>query len=85
MLYFEVLGERNMTTLKVTTVGNSTGLVLPKEILSRLRVQKGDLLYVLETPNGIELTPYDPTFGAQLEAAEDVMRADRDVLKKLAE
>ena len=73
-----------MIRLKVTTVGNSTGLVLPKEILQRLRIEKGDVLYVLETPNGIELTPYDPEFGAQIEAAEQVMRDDRDVLKKLA-
>jgi putative addiction module antidote len=74
-----------MSTLKLTTVGNSAGVVLPKEILQRLRVDKGDLLYVLETPNGIELTPYDPEFAAQMEAAERVMREDRDVLKKLAE
>lgn len=74
-----------MTTLKLTTVGNSTGIVLPKEILERLRVGKGDTLYVLETPNGIELTPYDPEFAAQMEAAERVMREDRDALRKLAE
>ena len=67
------------------TVGNSTGVVLPKEVLHRLRVDKGDLLYVLETPNGIELTPYNPEFAAQMEVAERVMREDRDVLKKLAE
>ena len=60
-------------------------MVLPKEILTRLRVQKGDVLYVLETPNGIELTPYDPAFATQLETAEQVMREDRDVLKKLGE
>jgi putative addiction module antidote len=74
-----------VTTLKITTVGNSTGVVLPKEILQRLRVDKGDILYVLETPNGIELTPYNPEFAAQMEIAERVMREDRDVLKKLAE
>jgi putative addiction module antidote len=74
-----------MTTLKITTVGNSTGLVLPKEILQRLRIKKGDILYVLETPNGIELTPYNPEFGAQIDAAEKVMREDRDVLKKLGQ
>jgi putative addiction module antidote len=74
-----------MTTLRITTVGNSTGVVLPKEILQRLRVDKGDTLYVLETPNGIELIPYDPEFAAQMEVAERVMREDRDVLKKLAE
>lgn len=74
-----------MKTLKVTTIGNSTGVVLPKEILQRLRVEKGDSLYVLETPHGIELVPYDPDFAAQAEVAERVMREDRDVLKKLAE
>lgn len=74
-----------MIKLKVTTVGNSTGLVLPKEILERLRITKGAFLYAIETPNGIELTPYDPEFGAQMDAAEQIMREDRDVLKKLAE
>jgi len=71
--------------LKITTVGNSAGIVLPREILERLRVEKGDTLYALETPNGIELTPYDPEFAEQLEAAKLVMREDRDALRKLAE
>ena len=74
-----------MLRLKVTTVGNSTGVILPKEILQRLRVEKGDSLYVLETPNGVELTPYDPELAAQMTVAEQVMREDRDVLKKLSE
>jgi putative addiction module antidote len=72
-------------TLKLTTIGNSTGVVLPKEILQRLRVDRGDTLYVIETPTGIELTPYNPDFAAQIEVAERVMREDRDVLRKLAE
>jgi putative addiction module antidote len=74
-----------MTMLKLTTVGSSTGLILPKDLLERLRVKKGDSLHVVETPNGIELTPYDPEFAAQIAVAEEVMRADRNVLKKLAE
>ena len=74
-----------MATLKVTTVGNSTGVVLPREVLERLRVKKGDALYVVETPNGIELTPYDPEFAAQMDAAEEAMREDRDALRLLAE
>jgi len=49
-----------------------------------LRVKRGDRLYAIETPNGIELTPYDPAFAAQMDAAEEIMREDRDVLKKLA-
>jgi len=73
-----------MQTLKLTTVGNSVGLILSKELLAKLRCGKGDLLYVVETPNGIELTPYDPEFARQLDMAEDLMREDRDVLKTLA-
>jgi putative addiction module antidote len=74
-----------MTTVKITTVGNSAGIVLPREVLDRLHVSRGDVLHVLETPNGIELTPYNPELAAQLDAAERVMREDRDVLRKLAE
>jgi putative addiction module antidote len=74
-----------MTSVKVTTVGNSAGVVLSKEVLAKLRVDKGDMLYIQETPNGIELTAYNPEFAAQMEAAEEIMREDRDVLKKLAE
>jgi putative addiction module antidote len=74
-----------MTTVKLTTVGNSTGVVLPKDILERLHVSKGDVLYVIETPDGIELTPYDEEVAAQLTIAEQVMREDRNVLKKLAQ
>jgi putative addiction module antidote len=74
-----------VSILKLTTVGNSVGVILPKDILERLRVQKGDSLYVVETRQGIELTPYNPEFAAQMEAAERVMREDRDALRKLAE
>lgn len=74
-----------MTTVKLTTVGNSTGIVLPKEVLERLRVSKGDVLHMIETPTGIALSPYDPEFEKQIEAAEAVMRTDRNLLKKLAE
>jgi len=74
-----------MTTVKLTTVGNSTGIVLPKEVLERLHVSKGDSLHLVETPNGVELTPYDPEFDEQISIAEQVMRSDRNVLKRLAE
>ena len=72
-------------TVKVTTIGNSVGIVLPKEVLSRLHVEKGDSLYILETPDGIQLTPYDQDFAAEMDAAKRVMRKHRDVLRKLAE
>ncbi len=74
-----------MSPLKITTIGNSAGVVLPKEVLERLRVSKGDFLYVVETPNGIELTPFDGSFARQMDAAEDIMREDRDLLRKLSE
>jgi putative addiction module antidote len=73
-----------MQPLKLTTIGNSIGVVLSKELLTKLRSGKGDMLYVTETPNGIELSPYDPEFAQQMELAEEIMREDRDVLKKLA-
>ena len=71
--------------LKITAIGNSAGVILPKELLARLRVEKGDEIYALETPDGIRLTSYDPVFAAQMEVAERVMREDRAVLRKLAE
>lgn len=74
-----------MHTLKVTQIGNSLGIVLSKEMLSRLRIDRGDTLYWYETVNGVEITPYNPDFATQLEAAEEIMRENRDVLKKLAE
>ena len=73
------------TSLKVTTVGNSTGIVLPKELLEKLRISKGDTLTVTETTRGLELTPYDAGFSEAMDLAEEIMREDRDVLKKLAE
>ncbi|MDZ7749117.1 MAG: AbrB/MazE/SpoVT family DNA-binding domain-containing protein [Halofilum sp. (in: g-proteobacteria)] len=71
--------------LKLTAIGNSTGVVLPREILDRLRVGRGNELTVVETPDGVFLTPYDAELAAQLDAAEQVMREDRDLLRKLAE
>ena len=72
-------------TVKLTTVGNSTGIILPRELLEKLRVQKGDTLHVLETPNGIELTSFDPQMAQQMDVAEAVMRKRRNLLRKLAE
>lgn len=71
--------------LKITTIGNSAGVILPRELLTRLRLEKGDELFALETPDGIRLTTYDPEFARQMEVAEEVMRKDRNVLRKLAQ
>lgn len=70
--------------IKVTTVGNSVGVVLPKEILARLKIEKGDTLTLIETPNGIELTPYDAEFEAVMEVARKGMRKYRNTLRELA-
>jgi putative addiction module antidote len=72
-------------TAKVLTVGNSLGVVLTKDVLSRLKVDRGDTLYIHETPNGIELTPYDQEFSEEMDAARKVMGKHRDVLRRLAE
>ncbi|MDG9931358.1 MULTISPECIES: AbrB/MazE/SpoVT family DNA-binding domain-containing protein [Pseudomonas] len=71
--------------LKISAIGNSAGVILPKEILARLRLEKGDELYVLETPDGIKLTVFDPTLAEQMDVAEQIMREDRQVLHKLAQ
>jgi putative addiction module antidote len=71
--------------LKITTIGNSAGVILPKELLARLRLGKGDELYALETPDGVKLTVFDPTLAEQMEVAERVMRDRRALLHKLAQ
>ncbi len=70
--------------VKITTIGNSAGIVLPKELLAKLHLEKGDQLYVTETPSGIELTPYDESFAEEMKVARRIMRENRDVLRMLA-
>jgi putative addiction module antidote len=73
-----------MTTLKVTKVGNSFGVILPREILSRLKVGPGDSVFLTEAPDGFRITPCDPEFESQIAAARDVMKRDRAILHELA-
>jgi putative addiction module antidote len=73
-----------MLTLKLTTIGNSVGVVLPKEALDRLRIEKGDKVYLTESPDGFRLTPYDPEFEKQMTMARQIMKKRRDVLHELA-
>ena len=71
--------------LKLIPVGNSTGVVLPKEVLSRLHVDRGDQLFLTEAPDGgYRISAYDPEFAKQIEAAERIMRKDREILRALA-
>jgi putative addiction module antidote len=73
-----------MLALKVTQIGNSVGVILPKEALARLKVEKGDSLFLSETPNGLALTPYDPSLQEQLDAGREFMREFRDTFHALA-
>ena len=73
-----------MLKVKITTVGNSAGVVLPKEALARMRAKKGDILYLVETPQGYTLTPYDQEFSDQMASADEVMRRYRNTLRELA-
>lgn len=74
-----------MAVLELMSIGTSTGLVLPKEVLSRLNVSKSDSLYLVEAPDGTyRLTPYDPDFADKMAKAEDIMRRYRNTLHTLA-
>ena len=71
--------------LEVKKIGNSTGLILPKELVARLNLEQGQWLHVQEVPEGgIRLTPYDPDFDAAMELVDEVMDEYRDTLKTLA-
>ena len=73
-----------MLALKLTKIGNSTGIVLPKEALSKLHVEQGDTLYLTEAADGLRLTPYDPDFERQMTLARRVAKKRRNVLRELA-
>jgi putative addiction module antidote len=73
-----------VTTLKLTQIGNSVGVILPKELLARLKVDKGDSLFVTDTPAGLTLTPFDPTVDEQVALGQEFMREYRDTFRQLA-
>lgn len=73
-----------MAALKLTRIGNSLGLILPKELLARLKLDKGDTLHVTESPDGLRLTPHDPHFEAQMKHVRRIAKKRRAVLRELA-
>jgi putative addiction module antidote len=77
------MGDATMK-LKVTTIGSSAGIILPKEALALLKVAKGDSIFLTESPDGYRITPYDPTFERQMKLADKIMRERRDVFRELA-
>jgi putative addiction module antidote len=72
------------TAIKIRKVGNSLGVLLPKDVVDSLGVVEGDELFAIRTPDGIRLTPYDPDFAAAIESNRDYMRRHRDALHELA-
>jgi putative addiction module antidote len=73
-----------MFSLKLTRIGNSLGLILPKEVLARLKLAKGDEIFITEAPDGYRITPHNPAFEAQMKAARNIMKRRRAVLRELA-
>jgi putative addiction module antidote len=70
--------------LKLTQIGNSVGVILPKEALLRLRVEKGDTVFLTESPEGYQIVPYNPDVAAQVELGREFMREYRDTFHALA-
>jgi putative addiction module antidote len=73
-----------MTALKLTQIGNSVGVILPREVLARLKLAKGDTVYLSDAADGIRLTLYSAEFGAQMTKAREIMKRRRQVLRELA-
>ena len=73
-----------MHALKLTQIGSSVGVILPKEVLALLKLEKGDTLYLTESPDGMRITPHDPVFENQMQTAREIMKARRAVLRELA-
>jgi putative addiction module antidote len=85
IICYSLAGSQIMISLKITTVGNSAGVIFPPELMEKYHFSQGDTLYVVETPNGFELSPCDPEFIQQMEIAETVMHEDRTLLRQLAQ
>jgi putative addiction module antidote len=73
-----------MSALKLTQIGNSLGVILPKEALARLKLVKGDTVFLTESANGLNLTPYDPELEEQLKLGREFMHDYRDTFHQLA-
>ena len=73
-----------MLTLKLTQIGNSLWVILPKDILSKLHLEKGDEIFLTDSPDGMRLTVHNPEFEAQMREARDIMKSRRAVLHELA-
>jgi putative addiction module antidote len=82
---YKIIKSKIMHTLKITTVGNSLALSIPKELVNRFNLQKGDEIFVRETPEGFEVSPYDPDFKEAMEAAASIAKEYKNALRTLAQ
>jgi putative addiction module antidote len=73
-----------MIEIRVISIGNSLGVILSKEVLARMKLDKGDKVFMIETPNGYELTPYNPEFERQMKAGSRIVKRYRNALRELA-
>jgi putative addiction module antidote len=73
-----------MIQLKISQFGNSVGVILPKEVLARLKVEKGDVVYLTDSPDGFRISAKDPNFERQMDAAKSIMKRYRNALAELA-
>lgn len=73
-----------MLKAKITTIGNSVGVILPKELVAKLKLEKGDTVTLTETERGVELSPFDEDFEQAMEIAREGMRRYRNTLRELA-
>lgn len=69
--------------LKVTKIGNSLGVILPRDVLGKLQLEKGDSIFLVEGPDGLRITAYDPAFADQMEAARNLMRKRRNAVNEM--
>lgn len=71
-------------TLKLTQIGNSVGVVFPKEALAEMQVGKGDSIFLTRHQDGYHVSQHDPALVQQMKLAEDIMRKRLHVLRELA-
>jgi putative addiction module antidote len=79
-----VVTEALVSSLKLRAIGNSIGVILPKELLACLSLSEGDTIYAVDMPDGIRLTRTNPLFEKQMESARRIMKRRRAVLRELA-
>ena len=84
-IYYNIYGNLGGSVkLKLRSIGTSTGVILPKPLLDRLKLKKNDVLFASETPEGYLLTPYDPEVAEQVKLGLEIMKEHRETLRALA-